>query len=243
MSRFDRFRRLEAPRTERAGEGGKKTRERFDRVEEERAPGEAPPSPRPSTQRVERQVSDQPLALDTRPKEEQQFIRCMRCEGDSSRYAAACVHCGASLQTDEQRDYNERFWRQRLREVAQEKEAVAQFHQHREQLSDEHMRVQREAFSQMVRESQHGGGSSGQPWGIRLINSIKDPIWQWVLIGTFAAVGIGAGLGLWRSRMDQLGLKGVCLGALIGLAFLFTPPSLWVRRRRRGWFNDHDDWL
>lgn len=247
MSRLDRFKRLEAPRTERAGEGTKKTEARFSHVEQERAPGEAPVS-RPAVQRMERQVSDQPLALDTRSTEEQQFIRCMICEADNGRFAQVCVHCGAALQTEQQRDFNEQFWRRRRSEAAQEQQAVDQLQQHQAQLTEEQARVQRQAFEQMVRESQDG--SSGQPPGIRLINGLKDPIWQWVLIGGFVMVGLAAGVSLWRSHPDQAGLKWICTGALVVLAWLFTPPSWWSygwrRRGRRPWHlgsDDYDDWL
>lgn len=246
MSRLDRFKRLEARRAERAGEGAKNTEARFSHVEQERPPAEAPVS-RPAVQRMERQVSEQPLALDTRSTEEQQFIRCMICEADNGRFAQVCVHCGAALQTEQQREFNEQFWRQRRSEAAQEQQAVEQLQQHQAQLSEEHARVQRQAFEQMVRESQDG--SSRQPPGIRLINALKDPIIQWVLIGAFVLAGLGAGVGLWRSRPDQHTLRIVC-GAILGIeALLFTPPSWWTyggRRRGRPWHlgsDDSDDWL
>jgi hypothetical protein len=231
MSRLERFKRLEAPRTERS-EGGKKT--------------EAPLSP--AAQRMERQVSDPPLALDTRSNEEQQFIRCMQCEADNSRYAHACVHCGSPLQTDEQRQYNEQFWQKRRSEAAQEQQAVQQLHQRRQQheqeLSEEQARVQKEAFSQMVKEAQDQAGREGQPWGIRMINGLKDPIFQWMLIGFFVLVAGGAIAGLRYLRPDRVELKWVCGGALATLVFLFTPPSWWTRRTRRGsLFSGDDDWL
>jgi len=243
MSRLDRFKHLEAPRADRSGEGDKNTEERFNRVEQERAPSEARP-PRPAAQRMERQVSDQPLALDQRSTEEQQFIRCMHCEADNSRYAHACIHCGAPLQTDEQRDYNEQFWRKRRSEAAQEQQAVEQIHRHEEERTEEQGRVQRAAFEQMVKEAQDVAGRDGQPWGIRMINAVQDPIWQWVMIGFFAMAGLGSIAGLRYGRPDQIGLRWACVGALVSLVLLFTPPSWWARRTRRGFFDsDSDDFL
>ncbi|HYV43843.1 MAG TPA: hypothetical protein VFA20_03235 [Myxococcaceae bacterium] len=242
MSRLDRFKHLETRRAERSSEGDKNTQERFNRVEQERAPGEAPP-PSPAAQRIQRQVSDQPLALDQRSTEEQQFTRCMHCEADNSRFAHACIYCGAPLQTDEQRDYNERFWRQRRSEAAREQQAVDQLRQHNEELTEEQARVQRETFSEMVKEAQGQARREGQPWGIRMINALTDPIWQWVLIGFFATAGLGAAAGLWYGRPDQLGLRWVCIGTLAALGLLFTPPGWWARRTRRGLFQDYDDWL
>jgi len=243
MSRLDRFKHLEAKRTDRSGEGDKSTEERFNRVERERAPGEAPP-PSPAAQRMQRQVSDPPLALDQRSTDEQQFTRCMHCEADNSRFAHACIHCGAPLQTDEQRAFNERFWRKHRSEAAQEQQAVEQLHRHDKELTEEQSRVQRETFSQMVKEAQDQAGREGQPWGIRMINALKDPIWQWVLIGFFAMAGLGSVAGLRYGRPDQFGLRWVCIGTLAALVLLFTPPGWWARRTRRSFLDsDSDDWL
>jgi predicted amidophosphoribosyltransferase len=188
-------------------------------------------------------VSDPPLALDQRSTEEQQFIRCMCCEADNSRFAHACIHCGAPLQTDEQRDFNEKFWRQRRSEAAVEQQAVDQIHRHHEDQTEEQSRVQRETFSQMVKEAQVQAGREGQPWGIRMINGLQDPIWQWLLIGFLAMAGLGSAAGLWYGRPDQLGLRWVCTGTLVALVLLFTPPGWWARRTRRNLLGDSDDWL
>jgi hypothetical protein len=244
MSRLDRFKRLEAKRADRAGEGPKQTEARFNRVEKERAPGEAPP-PRAAPERIERQVGEQPLTLDTRSTEEQQFTRCMHCEADNSRFAQTCIHCGAPLQTEPQRDYNERFWRQRQEQTAREQQGIQQLRQGKAQLTDEQARVQRAAFEQMVQEAQSDARNAGQPWGIRMINALKDPIQQWLLIGFFAAVAVGSVAGLRYARPDQPSLRWVCGGALLALVVLFTPPSWWTQRSRRGrgWFFGDDDWL
>lgn len=239
--RMDRFKRLEAPRTERGGDdAAKKTEERFTRMEKERAPGEAPPPPprRPAS-RMERQVSDQPLALDTRSKAEQQFIRCMCCEADNSRYAQVCIHCGAPLQTDEQRDYNEQFWRQRQADVAQEQQAVEQMQAHKKQLTKEQAEAQAEVYAAMVREAQ-GGGDTSDPPGIRIIRGIESTSGRVMAVIGFVVLGmISFGcLAKWQPGRTWLGVTG--LVGVVALAILFLPPGIWTARRRRSFWND--DW-
>ena len=238
MSRLDRFKRLEAPRTERAGdEASKKTEERFTRMEQERAPGEAPPPRRPAAQRVERQVGDQPLALDNRSTQEQQFIRCMCCEADNSRYAQVCIHCGAPLQTDEQREYNEKFWRQRQVEVAQEQQAVEQFHAGKAKLTAEQAELVARAQAEMVKEAR-GGGEEGDAPGIRLIRGIESTSGQVMAVIGFVVMGmISLGcLAKWQPGRTWLAVIG--LAGLATLAILFLPPSVWITQRRRGFWDD-----
>jgi len=250
MSRFDRFRKLEAPRTERPADGPRKNQERFDWMEAERAPSDLPPPPPPppgpAAQRIERQVSEQPLTLDPRNKQEQQFIRCMRCEGDSSRYADDCVHCGAALQTEAQRDFNERFWQQRQVQVAEEKQAAEKFRAGRQQMTKEQAEAQAEAYMAMVQESrggEMGGGSSWTPPGVRFIRSIESSNGQWLAVGGFVVAGALAVLGLLKHRPGQDMLVWGCMGVLLLLGVLFTPPVFWSSRgrRRRSWLFDDDD--
>ncbi|HEY8208363.1 MAG TPA: hypothetical protein VIG99_12825 [Myxococcaceae bacterium] len=240
MSRLDRFKHLETRRTERGGDddAGKKTEERFARVEKEQAPDRAPsPANRPAAQRVARQVSDQPLALETRSKEEQQFIRCMGCEADNSRYAQSCVHCGSALWTDEVRDYNEKFWRQRQTEVAQEKQEVEQIHARKEQHTKEQAEAKAAAFTAMVKEAQRGSDSGEAP-GIRIIQSIDSSSGRVMAIAGFILLGVisFACLGKYQPGRTWLGVTGL-LG-LLALAILFLPPSVWARRSRNHWWDD-----
>lgn len=53
------------------------------------------------------------LELQERVEGAQPFTRCARCEVDNSVYVPACIHCGASLESPEQRAFNERLWRAR----------------------------------------------------------------------------------------------------------------------------------
>ena len=252
MSRLDRFKRLEAPRTERPGDAQKKTQERFTRMEPERAPADLPPPPPPppgpAAERIRRQVSDQPLALDHRNTQEQQFIRCMHCEGDNGRYATHCIHCSAALQTDEQRDYNEQFWRQRQAQVAEEQQAVEQFQANRERLAQEQAEVRQRAYEAMVEEARAGdfsGGEGSTPPGVRLIRAIESPALQRAVVAGLVVVAVLAGYGLTKLRRGPEWLPFVCIGALLALLLLFTPPGWWTYRgrRRRGWFFDDDDYF
>lgn len=266
MSRLKRFQHLESPRAERPNDGPRKTEERFSRMESERAPGEIPPPPPPpppSAQRIRTQVAEPSLALDPRDRVEQQFIRCMRCEADNSRYAQDCIHCGASLRTEEQRAYNEAFHQRRQVEVAQQAEAEAQFQQRRHEASDaerrERVAMQAQAYEQMKEEANRAVEDGDTPWGVRLLRSIKDPTWQWVAIGCFVLLGGLCVWGLWASwsawwsvgpewqpRYTRRRGYGsypslrtiVSLVGLLALLTGFTPPSWWRRHHyRRGWWD------
>ncbi len=251
MSRLDRFRKLESPRTERPADGPKKTQQRFDRMEPERAPADLPPPPPPppgpAAERIRRQVSDQPLALDQRNPQEQQFIRCMHCEGDNGRYATHCIHCSAALQTDAQRDYNEQFWQQRQVQVEEQRQAEEQFHANRDQIAREQAEARERAYAAMKEEARGGDFSAGEgsaPPGVRLIRAIESPALQWAAAGGFALAGVLAFYGLANLKRGPEWLPFACFGALLALLLLFTPPRWWTHRvrRRRGWFFDDDDY-
>lgn len=56
---------------------------------------------------------------------ERPFTRCMRCEMDHHVLATECSGCGASLDTESQREFNERLWAARQEEAAAERRAGA----------------------------------------------------------------------------------------------------------------------
>ena len=148
-------------------------------------PGQAPVAPG-HTDRF-RPAAARPIEVEERGAETQPFVRCCRCETDASRFAARCTTCGAELDTDEQRAFNERLWSQRRTEAAQEAEA----HAAREAgLAEERAReavARRELHEAMAREvgererwrydrevsgepsfgppSGSWGGSAGGTWG------------------------------------------------------------------------------
>jgi hypothetical protein len=57
---------------------------------------------------------------------ERPFTRCMRCEMDHNVFATECAMCGASLDTEAQREFNERLWAARREEAAAERRAEAE---------------------------------------------------------------------------------------------------------------------
>jgi len=70
-----------------------------------------------------RPAAERPLEVEDRTAASQPFVRCARCETDSSRFAARCTTCGEPLDTDQQRAFNERLWSER-RAVADAEEAA-----------------------------------------------------------------------------------------------------------------------
>ncbi len=126
MSRLRRFLHLERPR----GPGGEardaatSAAGRFEGVlrpgRHPRAPsasgaglGRFGPDPDPRIELVEADAAARP------------FTRCMRCGMDHGVFATECSGCGASLDTEAQRAFNERLWARRREEAAREEAAAA----------------------------------------------------------------------------------------------------------------------
>ena len=57
--------------------------------------------------------------------DDQPFIRCLHCQGDSNVQASRCGCCGAPLETDAQREFNAKLWAQRRVEKQEEQLAMA----------------------------------------------------------------------------------------------------------------------
>ncbi len=117
-----RFSQIERPRG--AGErpdGAPATGTRFGALEEPPpppaapAPGAPPAGPPVAAGHTDRfrPAAERPLEVEDRAAASQPFVRCARCETDSSRFAARCTTCGEPLDTDEQRAFNERLWAER----------------------------------------------------------------------------------------------------------------------------------
>jgi hypothetical protein len=87
----------------------------------------ARPAPEVASGHVDRfrPAAEPVLQVDDLGEASQPFIRCCRCETDCSRYVARCTTCGASLDTDEQRAFNQRLWAARRATAAAEDEAAA----------------------------------------------------------------------------------------------------------------------
>lgn len=122
--RFSRFKNLEKGRREEAKAAPISAPGRFGSLErrpdaapaaasavttERFAPSSAPASqPGVDLELAEVRAGDQP------------FVRCARCHVDSHALATVCSHCGTSLETAEQRAYNERLWAEHQAQAAKE---------------------------------------------------------------------------------------------------------------------------
>jgi hypothetical protein len=126
VSRLRRFLHIERSRAERPAEaagpaGG--AAGRFGTVER---PAPAPAEPPASGAGLGRFRPEPPPPLELaepaaggRP-----FTRCMRCGMDHGLAATECSGCGARLDTEEQRELNERLWASRREEAAREARAA-----------------------------------------------------------------------------------------------------------------------
>src|SRR5512146_1022917 len=164
MSRLRRFLRIERPRSERPDDAppSPETADRFGDIERSgRTPG-APrssgadlgrfgPDPEPRIELLETGAADRP------------FTRCMRCGRAHNVFATECSGCGASLDTEPQRDFNERLWAKR-----QEAELAASRRAMGEELAREVGRLERRRLGMEEPGGWGGlggGGDDGAPLG------------------------------------------------------------------------------
>ncbi len=121
MSGLRRFLHLERPRSD-TGEGADPaaaTAERFEGVER---PGAGPAAPSASGAELGRFGPDPEPGIELAQQDagEQPFIRCMRCGMDHGIFATECSNCGARLDTEAQRELNERLWAERQAQAARD---------------------------------------------------------------------------------------------------------------------------
>lgn len=90
---------------------------RFEKIEKERPDGDPAPSSSSSVAGRFGAEVEGPRVLDL--AEGQPFIRCAVCRGDSHATSRACCHCEATLDTPEQRAFNQAFWLRRQEEDAE----------------------------------------------------------------------------------------------------------------------------
>jgi hypothetical protein len=165
-----RFSQIERPRgAAEPPDAAPGTGTRFGALEEPAppAPEAAPPPPAPSadplgepsgapvarghTDRF-RPAAERPLEVDDRAEASQPFVRCARCETDSSRYAARCSTCGEPLDTDEQRAFNARLWAERRAIADAEAGARAEREASLEQARQEEAVARRALAEDLARE-------------------------------------------------------------------------------------------
>jgi len=200
--RFTRFLKLERPHQRGEQQTPVANASRF-APEEPRAPGSG-------------------IAIDEEPDDAQPFLRCARCEMDSTRFAQACANCGAALHTPEQELYNRRLWQKRRAEAAAEREAVEKMHQ---------APPTAQAQEEEARLAWMAGGMN-VPFGIRALAAMS-PRWRW---------RTGIAVALWLSGTGLTALSGhhptamwLFFGTLAVLLALFTPAQ--PRWRRRYWWS------
>jgi hypothetical protein len=236
LSRLSRFLHLERARSGRdaPGEpagGDPATAERFEGVQR---PGRGPAAPRSSGADLERFGPEPPprIELLETASNAQPFTRCMRCGMDHGVFATACTGCNASLDTAEQRAFNERLWARLQEEAAREARAAAERRALADRDQAELARAQRamgEALAREVAERERwrlGGGAPlgdsgylGPPLGLRLLRALPD--WRWQLGAVAGGVAVVGGL----AALGMRGHPGALLAAIL-LGILLVVP-LW----------------
>jgi hypothetical protein len=230
VSRLSRFLHLERARAEAPGEAEPRagTAERIEGVQ---APGPEPAGPRSSGAGLGRFGPEPPprIELVEASADAQPFTRCMRCGMDHGVFATECTGCGASLDTAEQRAFNERLWTRLQAEAAQERAAAAERAAREGRDRTELERARRAMGETLAREvatrerlrlgdRSPGGGWSdaggGQPLGLRLLQALPD--WRWQLGAIAAAIAVVGGLLAYGFRGHPFALL-VALLAVIGL--------------------------
>lgn len=239
MPRLRRFLHIERPRGER-GEGAEDGRptgasDRFEGVER---PGAGPPVPSSSGAGLGRFGPDPEPRIDLVETEAgaRPFTRCMRCGMDHGVFAVECSGCGASLDTEAQREFNERLWARRQEEAAREATAEAErraeadraqagAHAARQRLGEEIAREVAERERLRLGHEGLGAGLGGEgPIGLRILRALPDWRWQAGAIGV--AVAVVGGLFAYGRGGHPFAL----LLALVVTGVLVVPPG-WRARR------------
>jgi hypothetical protein len=231
--RLRRFARLERPRArEPEAAAGVSSKVRFGAEPEPRPPDVAPPA-----------------------EGAQPFVRCFRCEADSSVYARTCATCGEELDTPAQRAFNEKLWAKRRAAQEEEERTLATQRAEREQAEAEAVQARREMGETLARETarqqrdrldaeSYGDGWSRRRWGwgsgwdgedgdprplgLRLLSLIRNPRWRIGVAVAILALAAVLVLAAFFSGGQRALFIVYVLFAIFGV--LFAP-----RRRRRWW--------
>ncbi len=208
MSRLRRFLRIERPRAGRPGDvdPSPETAERF---EDSERPGPTPGAPRSSGADLGRFGPDPEPRIELLETDaaDRPFTRCMRCGMDHNVFATECSGCGARLDTEPQREFNDRLWAKRqedaAREAAAEAERRAQAARAEAELSTARRAMGEELAREVGRrermrlgvEDGLGGldwGDDAAPLGWKLLRALPD--WRWQLGALAAAIAAVGGL-------------------------------------------------
>jgi len=249
MSSLRRFLHLERPRSERADDADPSpaTAERFEGVER---PGPSPEAPRSTGADLDRFGPEPPPSIELveAGPGERPFTRCMRCGMDHNVFATGCSGCGASLDTEAQREFNEKLWARRQEEAAREARAEGERRELQARSAAELAQARRAMGEEIAREVGErerwrlggadggwgssagwggglgGGGFDGVPLGLRLLRRL--PGWRWQL----GALGVAGGAVGALFAIGRYGHPGALLAALAIVVVLAVPPG-WRRRR------------
>ncbi len=153
MSSLRRFLHLERPRSD-AGDGADPsaaTAERFEGVER---PGARPAPPSASGAELGRFGPDPEPGIELVQTDagERPFTRCMRCGMDHGVFATECSNCNASLDTEAQREFNERLWAERQAQAARDAAAEAERKEQAARADAEFSAARRAMAEELARE-------------------------------------------------------------------------------------------
>ena len=161
------------------------------------------------------------------------FQRCMRCGRDHGHYDRACTGCGASLDTPDQRAFNDRLWAERQAEDASTRAERAAEAERAAREEAELQRMRREMGIELARqvgqrESARWGGAwgDGRPLAVALLSRVPE---EWRLR---AAVGSGVA---WLVALGVSAARGsagaIVVVVAVGIALLVprggTAPGGW----------------
>ncbi|MFP2932653.1 hypothetical protein ACLESO_47400 [Pyxidicoccus sp. 3LG] len=227
-SKLSRFLHLERSRTERTEPEASSRLQSGGRFETLQERGEAPQETAVPEAHLERFKGQAPLALADVPEEALRFPRCAVCESENGRYSTECGVCGADLGTPQQREYNERRWRERGQGLNQTRDAEAE--QLRQRGAER--REDAERFAQQLRQLREEEQthrwvrifSQHSTIGTALLSLIPHPLARWL---TLAAV-FSVPLAMWRYGDGDTKFVGAMTGVFV--VALFVPPkSRWGR--------------
>ncbi|MFO0586506.1 MAG: hypothetical protein U0441_03170 [Polyangiaceae bacterium] len=255
MTAHDRFRRIEPRRTEEPGQVETADRARIaavidgapasvtpDRIELDERPSTregaaaTPPRAAPSLElpdAVEPARVD--LAIDTAPVSGQPFQRCARCGADSGIHAKLCGNCGAVLDSQEQRTFNEKVWETQRRRDERERAALAQMAALRAENTRASVRALPEPRIAPPPELLEPLHDDGGPVLLTALSALQKPKWRW----TAGALVVGFPILLVAVGGPVLSKLGWLLGFLCVLAVL---PRRCARRVFALWSGGRSRW-
>ena len=200
---------------------------RFLNLERPHRPGEAPKHEVATKARFTGEPSGMVLEPDFG---ERPFLRCPRCEADSSRYADRCFNCQEPLTGEDVRAWNEQLWAKRRAQqqsVARDQGEAALLQQNR--LLGEAL-AREVAERERTRLSWWSGANDFTPVGVRLLSLFPTTRGR-LLAGAVAfAAFLGGAITAFVARKHPM-LQGAGFVVALLMVVLFTPNT----RYRRWW--------